>query len=293
MGERDTNGLVEKVQAMERRARQRKLDDLDRLPQQLPFWDDSQRGLPNTLARGALFTAVKYDRDRQKRDYYEGKLVATLSGFKLEYHGQELRQDDASVFMTLLHLARHTPLGQSLRFTAYAMLKELGWSINSAEYKHLRECCTRLSATNVTVSIHNGTQGYAGSLVRSFAWKDEAGKQLSQWQVDLEPRIAALFAENTFTLLEWGERKRIGGRAPLALWLHSFLCTHREPLPISVEKYHELSASRTSNLYDFKTRLQRALQKLVDMGFLTAYSVRNDIVYVTRRTRKPLAAAVL
>ncbi len=255
---------------------------------QLPMWDEDLRGMPNSFARGALFTAAKSD-SKNKRYFYESKLVATLAGINLEYRGQELRQDDYSVFLAILHFGRHYELGKPIPFTAYTMLKELGWSINTTEYKHLRECCSRLSATSVSVShnqallAHQGSGGgYEGSLIRSFAWKDEKGKQLAQWVVLLEPSIAALFSDPSFTLMSPAERKAIGGRSPLAQWLHSFLGTHREPYPISVIKYHELSASRSDNMNDFRRRLKVALNRLIDVGFLKEYTIRNDIVHVVR-----------
>jgi hypothetical protein len=253
-------------------------------PVQLPMWDDDLRGMPNSFARGALFTAAKSD-GKIKRDFYEGKQVATLAGINIEYRGQELRQDDYSVFLAILHFGRHYELGKPIPFTAYTMLKELGWSINTAEYKHLRECCSRLSATSVSVTQSTIDQlggGYEGSLIRSFAWKDEKGKQLSQWVVLLEPNIAALFADPSFTLMSPAERKAIGGRSPLAQWLHSFLSTHREPYPISVTKYHELSASRSDNMNDFRRRLKVALTRLIEVGFLKEFSIKNDIVHVKR-----------
>lgn len=261
-------------------------------PVQLPIWENDLRGLPNSLARGALFTAAKACKT-VKREFYEGKQVATLNGLRIEYQGQELRQDDNSVFMTLLHFGRHFALGEQIPFTAYSMLKEMGWCLNAAEYKHLRECCNRLSATNITVTHEKGGEGYAGSLIRSFAWRDLKGKQLSHWVVLLEPSIVKLFSDNSFTLLEWEERKSIGGRSPLALWLHCFLCTHREPLPISVEKYYTLSGSRSVSLPDFRRRLKQALTRLVEIGFLRAFNVKDDIVYVMRvpkQLRRPRVA---
>ncbi|KWU26406.1 plasmid replication initiator TrfA [Burkholderia cenocepacia] len=283
----NTSALLDKVAGMQRRAMESKTAT-PAPAKQLPVWEEDERGLPNSFARGALFTAAKHGRGTLKREFFEGKVIASLGGLHIEYQGQELRQDDASVFMTLLHLGRHQKLGDPIHFTAYSMLKELGWSINSDEYEHLRECCKRLNATSVTVATPNeaGSEGYNGSMLRSFRWKDEKGKQLSQWYVLLEPTIAQLFCANTFSLLQWGERKAIGGRSPLALWCHSYLSTHREPKPMSVVKYYELSASRSKDLSDFRSRLKAALQKLIDIGFLKSYVLRNDVVYVIRHPKK-------
>jgi hypothetical protein len=262
------------------------------LPVQMPMWDEDKRAYPNSLMRGALFTASKTSQNI-KRDFFENKLITTLAGIRIEYNGQELRQDDASVFMTILHYARNTVLGEPIRFTAYGMLKELGWSINKVEYLHLRACCTRLSATSVTLSHTEGAEGFNGSLVRSFSWADKQNKQLSNWEVQLEPKIGLLYSQSSFTEMEWEQRRSIGGRAPLALWLHSFLCTHRKPLAISVSKYHELSASRAADLNDFRRRLHLALIRLTDVGFLKAYSIRGDIVHVERTPKGEKAASLV
>jgi hypothetical protein len=255
-------------------------------PVQLPMWDDDLRGVPNCLARGALFTAIKSD--GSKREFYRGKEIATLAGIDVSYRGEELRQDDYSVFLNILHFARHYDLGRPIPFTAYQMLKELGWSINTDEYGHLRECCERLLATSITVALPKmgGSQGFSGSLIQSFAWKDDGGKQLSRWQVMLEPRIAALFIDPLLSLMNPAERKAIGGRSPLAQWLHSFLCTHQKPFAISVEKYYELSGSRTANMADFRARLKLAFLKLVNVGFLESFDFRNDVVHVVRVARR-------
>lgn len=259
--------------------------ELDLEPVGYPVWESELRGIPNALVRGALFTAAKTTKD-SRREFYSNKQVSTPNGTKIEYRGEELRQDDLSVFMTILHFGRNVALGKPIYFTAYQMLKELGWSMNKVEYAHLRECCGRLSATNVSVTHTNGFEGYAGSLVRSFAWRDNRDVALGQWYVLLEPTIMALFAKNTYTLLEWAERKEIGGRSPLALWLHSFLSTHTAPHALSVRHYYEMSQSRAVNFTDFRRRLKQALARLVEIKFLRAYSLVDDLVHVERAPKR-------
>lgn len=247
--------------------------------QLLPILQVDERGMPNALARGALFNAAKAS---EPRKYYPERTVASLNNFCVEYRGEELRQDDCSVFIALLYFQQSIPLGRPFRFTAYTMLKELGWSINKAEYQHLKDCCKRLSATNLTVSYKDGSAGFAGSLVRDFRWHDETGKNLAQWVVRFEPAIARFFQEDSFSILSPQVRRKISGRAPLAQWLHAFLNSHREPYPISVVRYYELSDSRSKNMGDFRSRLKIALQKLVDAEFLKGYFIKDDIVHVAR-----------
>jgi TrfA protein len=281
-----TSSLLTRVKDIEVRALAQSAAQRQQLPpapQQLPIWQDDLRGFPNGIARTSLFTAAKHDSGSQKREFYEKpKQLASLSNITINYRGQELRQDDASVFMTLLHLARNTSLGEPVRFTAYSMLKELGWSVNSQEYRHLRECCERLQFTSLKISTNDETGGYSGSLIADFQWKDAQGEKLDQWFITLVPTIAKLFAPDNYTLYDWEIRRRIGGRAPLAQWLHYFLGTHSKPYPMSIPKYYELSGSRARDLADFRRRFKQALQKLVDVGFLCEYRVANDIVSVVR-----------
>lgn len=258
------------------------------IPLELPFWHEDKRALPNPLARGALFTATKDN----NREYYKGTKVTTLANIDIVYKGEELRQDDMSVLLTIFHLARQRPLSKDdpVEFTAYSFLKEVGWTINGQEYKHLQECFDRLSANQVKVLADGGKAGYAGSLVRSFEWRDSNGKSLSKWKIWLEPKIAGLFTQDSFTLMEWADRKKIGQRSPLALWLHSFLSTHREPIPLSVEKYKELSGTKEKSLAGFRMRLKAALNRLKECGIIDAFELKNDLVYVTRSRTKQIAA---
>ncbi|CAG9185995.1 plasmid replication initiator TrfA [Cupriavidus pampae] len=258
------------------------------IPLELPFWTDSKRAVPNPLARGALFTATKDN----NREYFKGTKVTTLANIDIIYKGEELRQDDMSVLLTIFHLARQRPLSanEPVEFTAYSFLKEVGWTVNGQEYKHLQECFDRLSANQVKVLADGGKAGYAGSLVRSFEWRDSNGQSLSKWKVWLEPKIAGLFTQDSFTLMEWADRKKIGQRAPLALWLHSFLSTHREPIPLSVQKYRELSGAKEKSLAGFRMRLKAAFNKLKDCGIIESFELKNDLVYVTRGRPKQIAA---
>jgi hypothetical protein len=251
------------------------------LPLMLPVFQQDERGLPNALARGAIFNAAKTGQGVQ-RVFHENRLVASLSNMRVEYQGQELRQDDCSVFMALLFFQRDIPIGDPVFFTAYGMLQELGWSLNTGEYKHLRECCTRLAATAISISFSDGAAGFTGSLLRSFAWRDDRNKQLSRWCARFETSIAQFFQADRFSIVDPSIRRKISGRAPLAQWLHNFFSTHREPFAMSVGKYHELTDSHAKDLSDFRSRLKLALERLVEHGFLESWQIRDDIVYVKR-----------
>lgn len=288
MASDDLSAKVAKIQAKAKsRSREQEPRHELSIPVQLPLLQPDERGMPNALARGALFNAAK---SSVPRDYHKTRLVASLSNIRVEYSGQELRQDDCSVLIALLYfqqLQQHEqkkPIGEAIQFTAYAMLKELGWSHNKVEYAHLRECCDRLKATSLTVSNTDGSQGFAGSLLRSFAWKDDQQKGLSRWQVTFEPSIATFFKEASFSILDPEIRRKLTGRAPLAQWLHNFLNSHTEPYPYTVEKYMELTESRSKNIAEFRSRMKVALERLRETGFLIHWEIdkKSDTVRVTK-----------
>lgn len=116
-----SSNLPQRVQELSKRALAKAAAEASRQTQ-LPLWERSQRGMPNAFARSALFNCNKASGKRQD---YKNYPVASLAGAEITYTGEELRQDDADVFLEICHLARETPLGDRVEFTAYSMLKAL------------------------------------------------------------------------------------------------------------------------------------------------------------------------
>lgn len=245
---------------------------------QLPLWPNFVRALPNSLARSALFSI---SHNSTRRTYLKEQKIASISGVSIYYTGEELRQRDEDVFLQLLHFARSSPLGEWVDFTAYSLVKSLGWSINSRSYNDLRGVLDRLSATNIIVSFGNsGQEGYSGSLVRKFMWRTPEGQKLSQWRVFFEPEIIALFAPASYTHIYWELRLSL---PPLAKWLHSFYSTHEFPFDYKVETLHELCGS-SSKLHHFREMLDDALELLKEKQFLIEGKITKDtdLVHVVR-----------
>ncbi|MBK1724428.1 plasmid replication initiator TrfA [Thiocystis violacea] len=245
---------------------------------QLPLWPDIQRGVPNHLVRGALFTIGNH---RTPRAYRKGMLIDTLNGVEIIYTGEELRQSDEDVFLQVVHLGRLCPLGAPIMFTAHSLLKALCWPSNSRSYLRLRESLARLQASALEVRTQNG--GYSGSLIRDFVWKNDndTGESDRHWIVRLEPRIAALFDHMSYTQIDWEQRLKLG---VLAKWLHAFYYTHRTPYALKTETIRRLSGSTTRDLSKFRQLLRKALAELVEVGFLRSQSIciQTDLVYVQR-----------
>lgn len=254
------------------------------LQESFPFWDDDNRGVPNPLIRGGLFGVGT----SAKREFLPNMHISSLSNYEITYTGQDLQQDDLSVWMSLINLARSSPLSDKVRFTGYQLIRDLGWRMHSESYRRAQESIERLKVTGIKIATKDKTEGYSGSLIREFAWVDADENGNTKWMVRFEPRVSVLFMNDTTTMLEWETRKKIGTRSTVAMWLHAFYATHRDPIPLSVEKLHELCRS-DSQLSTFRRNLKNALDKLIDVGFLASYEIINDQVHLTKANRAKLA----
>lgn len=244
----------------------------------LPFWPEPVRGLPNPLARSDLFTVGNR---AQPRQHFKNKAVASTKGVSIVYRGEELRQDDEDVFLQILHVARDSPLGESVELTGFAVLKALGWGRSQPMYERLKECLLRLKASALTVSTDNDERGFSGSLIRKFAWQGDDGTPMKTWKIWLEPELIRLFGPDTYTQIYWEQRLSLS--SPLAKWLHGYYYTHREPYAIKVETIKSLCGSKIKTLSDFRKKLKLALDSLKECGFLMSWQIdASDLVHVVR-----------
>lgn len=252
---------------------------------QLPMWPQDVRGLPNAFARSALFT-VAHAR-KGARAHLKRRIVQSLTGISITYTGEELRQDDEDVYLQIIHCARSQDILTPVRFTASAMITELGWTRNNASYKRLVDCLDRMKASSIAVTV-SSTEGvranYTGSLIRAFRWReDSGGVTLREWEILLEREIVGLFSPDSYTRLDWKMRMKL---SPLEKWLHTFYHTHGTPFPYKVETIHALTGSeiKLADLRKFRYKLKKALQSLVDIGFFTSAYIdpRTDLVHVER-----------
>ena len=278
---------LEELRARTAEAHARKKAQLNSLVLQneLPLWTDDNRGVPNHFIRSGLFSV----RNNEVREYVEKVTISSLNNYKIEYTGKELQQDDLSVWMALLNMARKKPIGDSVLFTGYEIIKDLGWSMNTRSYQRVKTSIERMKVTGLEISMNNKDgkkeAAYSGSLIREYLWDSTDDKGNPKWTVTFEPNVAKLLMNDTTSLLEWETRKKIGTRATVAQWLHSFYSSHKEPIPLTEEKLHELARSGDS-ISSFRRTLKLALQRLVEIGFLSEFNVKNGKVYVTKKIKQ-------
>jgi hypothetical protein len=247
--------------------------------EQLPFWPSEVRCAPNEFLRSALFNARNRN---QPRRYLDGVVLAMLGKGRITYRGEELRQDDCTVWLQLVKFAAEIPLGAYVEFTPHAFCKAVGWTPTGDAYAHLRKCLSRLQATSLAFYAERTQVTISLSMIPEFCWQDlGTGKPLPRYKVKLAGQLAELFKGHHYTYVTWSQRNRLP--EGLATWLHGYFSSHREPFPLKIadiQRVADLTIQRPDNL---RTAIVRALTALVEVGLLETWKIADECVTVVRR----------
>lgn len=238
---------------------------------QLPLWPEPKRGTPNSFIRSALFAAIQ----SKDRVFLKEATLASQKGIAVKYTGEQLNQEDLTVWETLAHLARQHPLGHTCEFTAHGLLKSLRMHTGLSQHKQLHSTIIRLTACAVEIT-HEG-KTYFGPLVKS-GLKDEL---TSHYRIELNRELIRLFGDNQWTALDWQQRQQLRGKH-LAQALHAFYSSHRQPFPIKLDTLRGYVGSKNQQKAGFKAKMRTALDELVAIGFLAGYDFIGDTVAVHR-----------
>lgn len=219
---------------------------------QLALWSDQQRGVPNEFARSALFPAISPNKAR----YVDRATVFSQRGFIVTFTGKQLTQSDLDVFEGIMHIARGTHEGNSIRFTAHHLLKLIGRATGKSQYEWLLTVLYRLTGSVVGIERDN-KRVFWGSLLPKGAADLEDGKFI----VEINRDLIKLFS-NGFTLIQSNQRRALG-KKPLAQALHLWINSHEGAIyPVTVQWLHDLTGSQTKELYAFRQNLRAALAAL-------------------------------
>ena len=263
----DKVGLFGQIVRMKEAALEREANQVI----QLPLWPEPKRGTPNSFIRSALFAAIQ----SKDRGFLKEATLASQKGIAVKFTGEQLNQEDLTVWETLAHLARQHPLGHTCSFTAHGLLKSLGLHTGLSQHKQLHSTIIRLTACAVEIT-HEG-KTYFGPLVKS-GLKDEI---TSQYNIELNRELIRLFGENQWTALDWQQRQQMRGKH-LAQALHAFYSSHRQPFPVKLDTLRGYVGSKNQQKAGFKIKLRSALDELVQIGFLINYEIAGDVVSVRR-----------
>jgi len=237
---------------------------------QIHPWPKTMRGVPNSVLRGALFSAIQ----GKYRRYLKRALLASQNGIQIHFTGWQLDQSDLDVWEQALHLARKHPLGTQCDFTAHAFLKALRRNNGKTQHEWLKEVFVRLTGAVIEVTHDNRT--YFGALIEGGTRDELTGR----YEITLNPKLSKLYQAG-WTAIDWEQRQQLR-RKPLALWLHGFLATHAKPYPLKVESLMAWSGSRIKETRQFKYKLKAALNELECVGAIIGYKFIHNLVTINR-----------
>jgi TrfA protein len=245
---------------------------------QLPLWPEGKRGSPNSFARSALFAAIK------KRNLVKDSLVFSQQDFSVKFTGEQLNQEDLTVWLALVDLARQHPLGNECCFTAYGILKHIGINDGGDQRKRLLENMKRLAGGLIEVKLKRGA--YYGSFVDDF-YVDEVSER---YKLTLNKKLINIFGENDWTAISWEQRKQLRSK-PLAQKLHEYWSSHAFPKAVTFEFLYNITGSTNKDKYTFKRQVKIALNELMKIGFLESYEIDDKRGLVTvKRVHKAQAS---
>lgn len=237
----------------------------------LPHWPDSKRGTPNAYLCSGLFSAIQ----GKDRVFMDGVVVASQGNVAIKFTGEQLNQDDLSIWQTLVHLSREHSIGDPCQFSAYEILKKLELGDGGLERERLHKSIIRLAAGVVEISV-NGDKTYFGSLINE-GYRDEL---TGRYSIRLNKALVRLYQQNTW--IDWEQKAKLK-RKPLAQALHGYLSSHQNPFPVKIETIYNLSGSKNKRMTDFKQKVIAALDELVRIEFLIDYTIIDNKIHVTKK----------
>jgi hypothetical protein len=241
-------------------------------------WPEAVRAVPNAVLRGALFSVAS-----EREAFAKRTLIATVEGIEVRFQGTRPNQTDLDVWEMLLHLARLQPLSSEVRFTANAMLKELGRGTGKTQHEQLKDEMMRLLAGGVEITWTKDKKTFAGTLISSFFRDEDTGLYVVKFNRD----FGKLYATG-HTTIDWAQRKSLG-RNNVAKWLHGFYSSHEQPYAYKVETLQRLCGS-TATLREFRRLLRESLERLIELGTITRWEIEasTDLVSVIKPKTKQI-----
>lgn len=259
--------------AREREEEERRIKEEENV--NLPYWQNERRGTPNEFIRSALFSAIQ----GKDRIFLDKAVLFSQNGISIQFTGKQLNQEDLTVWQTLVHLARHSPVETECIFTGSSILNMMELSKGSNNYQSLDDSIRRLTACLVEVRDQSKRLRYGGSLIDWF----EVREEIEKYKIKLNRRLIVLFDDHGWTGIEWNQRLQLRGKS-LALALHAYYSSHQTPFPVKLSTLQELTGSRVKQSADFKRRCRSALDELVGVDFLETYQIDKDLVSVERKS---------
>ncbi|MBF0590445.1 MAG: replication initiator protein A [Magnetococcales bacterium] len=232
----------------------------------LPLWPETDRAIPNSIARSALFSVVK----RGPRRIMDKEPVAAWSDVTMIYSGERLDQADLDVWLQVAHMAMNRTGQQPadpVLFSAHSFLKSIGRSTGKSQYQWLERSLSRMHRSHV--NLEHPDAEYHGYLVPEYS----TNRITRQIAVTLNPRLIAIFGDQNVTrvVLE----TRLSLKNDLAKWLYTYVSSQSSPHRIHLTQLKPLCGME-SNLKDFRRALKRDMDVLLRTNVVSKWFIDTD-----------------
>lgn len=201
-------------------------------------WADDQRGLPNDLARTAIFSARNHKTARES--FMRKPLFSLQKDVILTVTGQELRvNDDEKVFNQLCELAKHHPAGREFEFHLGAFLRELKWPQNSAYYERLTNSLIRLQSFTIQLETPRlGGKLLSVALAGRLTIHERENKRRTYCTISMPRDILVLFAGRHYARQDWNAILEL---KPTSRRLMDYAFSHRVPNPLPMRQFAQMA----------------------------------------------------
>jgi hypothetical protein len=249
---------------------------------QLQFWGEDYRAAPNAVFRSALFPAL-HPTQKENRLYLDQEEIYCVAGLKIFFTGKQFDQSDLDVYLEILNMARHFPLGTPVKFSAYALLKALGLPVGGSNHARLHSVLIRLRGGTLDVTDHKIR--YFGGLIEG-GFRDEI---TLNYEITINPKFAALFGFGMWSKIDL-EKRRALGRNNTAKALYGYYATHINPTAHNFETLANLAGLINSNKRQVKATIIKAHAAMKEAGILsdytaTAETIKADIIPTESQAR--------
>ncbi len=243
---------------------------VERLKQFLPQTAKAETPAPNALLQCALFRVA--DKRRPRREH----VVSTFpiqGGGHFEYSGPELRQDDLSVLLGLLELARTRALGAPIRFVPARLMRRIGWSDGRQSYVRLDASIKRMQAGLFEYVSASG-EGFRVQLLGKVKFSNRTA--CGEWVVAIDPEIRAIF-DAGYSRLRLDERASLP--EGMTTWLAGFYASYGVVRPMALADLRVYSGSGAKP-GEFRRLVVAAMIRLRNEGLVGRFEINKGRLYV-------------
>jgi hypothetical protein len=231
------------------------------------FYKDSL-GFPPVMLKSALFRPVTGPRT----NYPAFTQVRAHGSHKIEFKGEELRQDDERLLMALLKLRSGASVDGVQEFVPRTFCRDvLGWADSSDSVAKLKASLARLQSARVHVEYADGGEGY-------YSFVSDFDSQRDNWSVWLSPRLVAIFDRHPTYL---SMKNRLALKDGINSWLYGFIKADSSFAPFSLSDLREVAGS-TYDQKNFNRQIKGALETLKGEGLLKGFALKKGKLEITK-----------